>query len=687
MCSRWLAFILSIWLLPCLGQSPTEQNLYDRIVEIAEQGSELREGNVDFNTLLEDLVYYAKHPLNLNTADREDLLTLNLLSETDILLILGYRAQLKEFVEVDELRLAGLRPQQINDLRLFITIKSIEDRLLFSNPKDLLTGGNHQLFLRYSRILETQKGYTGPNPNYLGSPDKLYMRYNYHFGRKLRFGFVLEKDDGEEFFKGSNTAQITQPLGGFDYRNAYLSYRAKGIAKQTVLGAYSLQLGQGLVSWTGFSIGKSAYILQSKKIGEEILPYSSVNEARYLSGAATHLSFGKLTITPYLSLKKVDANVVIEDAGRGVQQEVSSFQQSGLHRTQGEVKDKNANRELVGGVSVGRKIKKLHIRANYQFAHYEKPVQKATRRHQIHNFSGNKLHALSLDYNYASKGFSFFGEHAFQSENKTAHLMGITSHISAHVDLLAIYRNYQSGYFTAYNNGFGESATTSNEQGLVIGFQVYANSKWRMSSYLDSYKKPWASFRSDSPVTGVDGFIQVNHDPSSSFQHYIRLKHETTQQNNSSDARIRQTEQLTNWRLRYHLNIDPHYRVNLKTRIEVSGTNEARGYLIYQDVASTFFKNKLKLTGRYANFKTAGFQNAIYAFESDVLFFFNIPAYFNQGSRFYLMSSFDIGKRTRVWIRYSRWIYDQTDRISSGNAEIEGNTKSDFRIQMRWLFN
>lgn len=682
--SRCLVVIGFFWVFCAIGQPLDQGNLYNRLVEIAEQGNELSQGNAEFNTLLEDLVYYSKHPLNLNTADQEDFISLGFLSENDILMILDYRAALKEYVEVDELKLAGLSVQKVEDLKWFVRVKSIEDRQYLRHPKELLRAGSHQLFLRHSRILETQKGYTGPNPNFQGSPDKLYLRYNYTFERKLKIGVVLEKDEGETFFKGSNSARLTEPLGGFDYRNAYVSYRSKGIAKHTVLGAYSLQLGQGLVCWTGFSIGKSAYILQSKKLGEELLPYSSVNEARYLSGAATHLSLGKFTLTPYLSLKNIDANVVL---GEDQSQEVSSFQQSGLHRTPAEITDEDANREWLGGMSVGRKIKKLHVRANYQFARYDKSVQKATMRHQIHRFWGDQLHAASLDYNYASKGFSFFGEHAVQSKNKTAHLIGVTSHINSRVDLMAIYRNYQSGYFTPYNNGFGESATTNNEQGLVIGFQVHPTPKWSISSYLDQYKKPWASFRADSPVRGVDGFIQVNHDLNPTIQHYVRLKHETTQQNSSKDAVTQQTERLTNWRLRYHLNIDPHYRLNLKSRMEVSGTNEERGYLLYQDVVCTFFKHQLKLTGRYAHFKTGSFQNAIYAFESDVLFFFNIPAYFNQGSRFYLMATFDLGEHTRVWMRYSRWIYDQTAQISSGNSQIDGNTKSDFKIQVRWLLN
>ena len=58
------------------AQTKLSKGLYNRLVEIAEQSTESDESNVDFNTFLENLEYYALHPINLNSASKEDFIGL-----------------------------------------------------------------------------------------------------------------------------------------------------------------------------------------------------------------------------------------------------------------------------------------------------------------------------------------------------------------------------------------------------------------------------------------------------------------------------------------------------------------------------------------------------------------------------------------------------------------------------------
>jgi hypothetical protein len=46
------------------------------------------------------------------------------------------------------------------------------------------------------------------------------------------------------------------------------------------------------------------------------------------------------------------------------------------------------------------------------------------------------------------------------------------------------------------------------------------------------------------------------------------------------------------------------------------------------------------------------------------------------------MLRYKFNKKFDLWLRISRWIYDNEDTISSGLDEIEGNTRTDVKAQL-----
>jgi len=86
---------------------------------------------------------------------------------------------------------------------------------------------------------------------------------------------------------------------------------------------------------------------------------------------------------------------------------------------------------------------------------------------------------------------------------------------------------------------------------------------------------------------------------------------------------------------------------------------------------------------RFAVFDTDTYNARIYAYESDMLYNFSIPAYYSQGTRFYLNLKYSVTKYLDFWIRYSQSYYSDLDVISSGLSEIQGNTKSEIKAQIR----
>ena len=88
---------------------------------------------------------------------------------------------------------------------------------------------------------------------------------------------------------------------GFDFYSAHLFARdLNKTVKAIALGDYSVSLGQGLMVYTGFGIGKSSSPLVLKRTGRALSAYTSANEVNFFRGAATTLSFGKhLEITAF----------------------------------------------------------------------------------------------------------------------------------------------------------------------------------------------------------------------------------------------------------------------------------------------------------------------------------------------------------------------------------------------------
>src|SRR5690606_32524809 len=137
----------------------------------------------------------------------------------------------------------------------------------------LLSEGKHDLMIRYGRILQKQTGYTVTDTSrsrYLGSPDRLFFRYRYHFGRDLQVALNMKKDAGERFFGAAQR-------GDFDLYSARSGIRNQGRIMDFVIGDYALLFGQGLAMWSGLAFGKGPLIQNAAKQATGLRPYTCSN--------------------------------------------------------------------------------------------------------------------------------------------------------------------------------------------------------------------------------------------------------------------------------------------------------------------------------------------------------------------------------------------------------------------------
>ncbi|MGE0087915.1 MAG: ComEA family DNA-binding protein [Bacteroidales bacterium] len=690
---RLLQLILLFLLIAIsLKSFAQEENTKKQVLEdLIENIASSTDAELDYTTIFEDLNYYLNNPLNLNTATIEELEKLQILSDFQIKSLHDYIKQNGEMLSIYELQLVfGFIQQDIDLLIPFVTISKSEQKQTF-NIKNALKYSNNQLFIRAQQIIEQQQGYApisdsllalNSNSRYLGNPTKLYTRYKYNYKDLLSFGITAEKDAGEEFFKGSNAH-------GFDFYSGHLVINKLGVFQTVVLGDFQAKFGQGLVMLSELSSGKSSYVLNTRKRAQGLSKYSSANENEFMRGVGTTIRLKSFDITAFASYKNIDANT--SDSLNEELPTFTAFQNTGLHAIPSEIKDeKSINEQIIGGnVTFNHSKFKIGITGlNYT---YNADLVRTVNPENQFDFKGNQNTNLSLDYYFGLNDFSFFGEEAISHNGGLAFLNGMYVNLVPQVSLSVLHRYYEKDYQANYSNAFGESSGTNNESGLYFGIEVYPIKQWKISAYYDTYKFPWLTNSTDAPSEGNDYSLQADFNASRDVNMYFRFKYEEKQINQTQASGLDEITTQENLKIRFHLSYNLSRQLSLKSRIETSryqkeDAKSEYGYMIYQDIFYSLNCIPLNLNLRFAVFDTDTYNSRIYAYESDMLYNYSVPAYYSKGTRFYLNLKYTITEFLDLWIRYSQTYYSDLDVISSGLAQINGNTKSEIKAQIRIRF-
>lgn len=675
--------------LPAQNMFDDNYEFFEDLIEEIFSGTDLQ---VDYTTLFEELYSCYEDPLNLNTASYNQLKKLHILSDFQIQCLLDYIKENGAIVSIYELKYVyGFSWKEIQFLIPFVSVDPVK-QVETVRLKNAYKYGQHEITLRTQRILEKQDGYLPVsdsilevNPNtgrYLGDPYKLYARYKYNLQDRFYTGLTIEKDAGEEFFTGSNRYN-------FDFCSAYFQLKDLSIFKKIHIGDYLLRFGQGLTLWNGLAFGKSSYVTSIKKREERIKRFTSTDENILFRGAATTVSLGDFDITLFYSRKKRDANII--DTIRSGFYEFSSFQNTGYHRTPAENYDEKAIRESAYGANIN--LKKDYWSLGATFAHYKfaGELLKSERVYNQFDFSGSEITNVGIDYQANINKMNFFGETTF-GNNAWGMIHGTMIYINSLVSFSAFYRMYQKDFCTHYGNALSENSSNTNEQGFYIGTEIHPFSYWKISAYADIYKFPWLKYNVSAPSTGADYFVQLDYTPKNNFKAYLRIKNEKGYENNTAeDTLMSKPEEINNFKIRLHFSYSLNNNFQLRNRVELNRIDKIndtpdKGYLLYQDMVYKFQKIPATIYFRYALFDTDSYYSRIYTYENDLLYSYSIPPLYYRGVRTYIMMKYSVSKGIDLWLKYGRTTYSNRDSIGSGLNEINGNTKSEIKFQLRMRF-
>lgn len=652
--------------------------LLEQLIELVPE-EQLEEGN--WSDLLEYYASLYNNPLNLNQANFQELFSLGVLTPTQINELLTYKTLSGGFTSITELQvIKDLDLELAKFLSAFMVVRTTSE-LSRVSINDWRQKTKHELTFRWSRVLENQLGYGIKDTNrsrYLGSPERMLIRYRSTISPNIKITFNAEKDPGEEFsFK-------YKPYG-FDFYSGNISFKNQGKIKQLIIGDYVTQFGQGLGMWGGYAGGKGAILHGIARHSLGIKPHTSFDEVNFLRGIAGQYVIQKWQFAPYISLRNRDGSVEIVNA----QQVVQSLGTSGLHRTPSEIRNRNQVQQWTYGISVERQSILNRWGLNFYTSQLSASLMPQPLLRNNFSFSGKTMQIISLYHSINIRNIYTFGESAYLFGGKFAHLYGSLISLHPHLSLGMVYRDYDKSYHSLYGNAFGSGSEVTNEKGFYFGFHYQPHKRLQVISYIDRFEFPWAKFRVDGPSNGYDFLTQLSYNFSKRKSITIRYRHRLKQLNFDLEEPhnlIIDTEQQ-----QLRLNFEYKWADSWKIRSRVEWVkyakelqNEEFGWLFFHDLFYQPLMQKWSGNVRMAYFNTGSYDSRIYAYENDVLYSSAMPAYQNKGLRTYLNLRVKINAKLDFWTRYALTYSLEDKPLGSGLDLIENdNKRSELKLQVR----
>ncbi len=643
----------------------------DIIERIAETYSGVSEENDDMAAFIDNLEKTAENPINLNTATKEELEDLNLLTAYQIENLILYRNNVGNIYTIFELiGIDGFNTNLINDLTNFIyagELKPIVNNI-----------SRNEVNLRTQYTLEESKGFE--EKQFRGIRPKLFLKYSFKKGEIFSAGITTENDSGEEFFKGSN-------VQGFDFYSGHLCWNGQNIIKRIIVGDYQVKLGQGAIMWAGYGKRKSSESISLRFSGQGIKPYSSSDENNFLRGTSVQLEKGDYNMLMFVSEKNIDANLSdLDSSGNYIN--VSSLKTSGYHRTDSEIFDEKKLNSFTTGFSTVISKSKFKAGLNFVYQKFNLPIEPEEKLYNKFKFKGDNNFNLSTDALFITKKTNFFGEAAISKSGGLSIIAGMESNPSGEIGFSLLYRSYSKKFHSIGGNSISESGL-NNESGILTTFLWTPIPHSKLSGYIDFYKSYWPEYNASNLTSGTDFGVNVEYTISPELKFSLRFKEEISNKSIPDEQNaIKKDINTINQKIRFQYNWSPIELISLNLRGEISSYNKnsstSSGWLIMTYAKTSFLKNKLVASISASIFNTDDYDSRIYMFESDIPSNNYIPAFQNKGIRFYINLKYKITENFTLYLKAGRTQYsDEILKTGSGINEIKNNHKTDIKFQLR----
>ncbi len=617
--------------------------------------------------VLDRLLVLQEHPLDLNRATADELEAIPGVSGQEARAVTALRTAIGGFRNAGELdSLSSLFPALAARLQPYVTVTPAGRESRRGAP------GMFILRSRCQQDLQLRSGFL--DGSYRGTRLNAYQRFGLDIGEGLEIGGLAEKDAGEPWNQG--------------FTSGFVDLSAEPWETRVIAGDFLLGAGQGLVCWqaTSFERGNGAGAFV-RRTGGGLDPSRSSGESAAMRGIA-------VSVTPVRGFQALgffssrDRAGSLNDAG-----EITSFNASGLYRTDSEIRNRHAVHErTLGGRLHAAHVGPASIGVTLLHTELSRPLVPDRTR----EFRGRILSLAGADGFMETGDVLWFAEVARTAGGGGAAVAGAVASIGLRTEAALAWRSYGVDYATLYGAGFGQGEDTRNEQGFSLAVSTQAGRWLRLHATFDRYHHPWHTPLRSFPSSGSETLVEALIRPRPHLEvaaRYILRSSEVSQSGTDPLGRPRSPQELqTRHALRFTLSVEPDRHVRFRSRLElvdvrVSGAGaRERGFLLYEDITWSVASG-LTVEGRLAFFDTESYDARVYAYENDLRGAFANPPLYGKGRRWYLLARGEVIEGVLTFsCKYSATQKDGVRMISSGDAGIIGDLDDRFGCQLDLRF-
>ena len=656
--------IISLFLLLSIHAQQRQEweKYYDQLGDIEDAESESWENTYD------ELCELETHPINLNTATREELETLPFLDDQQIQDLCEYIYKYGGMKSWGELALISSLDANRQKLLTYFTTLNDDSGKTFPTWSDLTKYGRNEAVATV-RVPFYERA--GDKDGYLGYQYKHWLKYTFQYGQYVKLGAVASQDAGEPFFAGRNSA-------GYDYYSLYLMIRRMGRLKALAVGRYRLRFGMGLILNNDFGFGKIATLATLGRSANSIHAHSSRSEGNYLQGAAATVTVARgLDLTAFASYRDIDATL------NGDSSSIATILTSGYHRTQSEMDRKHNASEFLGGGNIHYFNSGFHIGATGFFTSFDRSLQPNTdQRFRRYYPAGKEFWNVSADYGYVSRRLTVNGETATGDSHALATINSLSYQLTGDLSLMALQRFYSYRYYSLYSQSFSEGGSVQNESGIYVGANWHPSRTFSLMAYTDYAYFPWPKYLINDASHAWDNLISMAYQRKRvTFLARYRIK--LKQKDNADGSGLmNRTEQRGRLSFAYDGG-----RWTTKTQTDVAyceSGSSSFGYMLSENIG--YSHRWLTLNASIGYFNTDDYDSRVYTYERGTLYNFSFPSFSGEGIRYALNIRADISANLMLIAKLGTTDYFDRSCISSGLQQIDHSAQTDLDLQLRCRF-
>lgn len=612
----------------------------------------------------EQLCELEQHPLDINSATREQLEGLPFLTSQQVEELMEYRDRYGAMKSLGELlMIRSLDYTQRRLLTHFIYVGEERERG-FPSLTEMAKYGHHEL-ITTARIPFYER--KGDHDAYLGYPYRHWLRYQFTYGDDVKLGLVGAQDAGEPFFANRNK-------WGYDYYSFYLQLRNLGRLESLCLGNYRVSMGMGLVVNGDFTLGKVAMLQNMGRAASGVRAHSSRTNTSMLGVAGT-LNLGQgFHLTAFASYRPTDATLNKDST-------VSTILTTNYHRTEGEMAKKHNLNVLKTGGSLRYVRHGIHLGLNALYAHLDRALKPNTSvLYRQHDPQGHDFFNASMDYGYTHHRFSFKGETAI---DKTGHLATINSaslRIGNDLNVMALQRFYSYRYTSLDAQSYSDGGKVKNESGIYVGLSWQPTSALRVIAYTDFAYFGWARYQVSQSSRSWDHLLQATWQPKRwifSARYRVRWR----QKDNADKTTL---EDNTEHRTRLSAEYASEKGLGSRTQLDGGYGEGEWGAMLSESLSYTYRWLRLNAGGGY--FHTDSYNSRIYLYEHGPLYSYSMASFYGEGIRYWLMARAQIGTNLTLTAKVGITDYFDRSTIGSSYQQIAASSQTDLDLQVRWKF-